>query len=67
MCVQVQPPRAWLSEALSALQSKFEGMGPQAMSNIMWACVQLGVLPDRAWLTAYFRSSLQVGVGFENT
>jgi hypothetical protein len=32
------------------------------MSNIMWAWVKLGVLPDRAWLTSFFSTSLQVCV-----
>lgn len=57
---QVQPSRAWLSAATSALRSKFDQMGPQSMSNIMWAWVKLGVLPDRAWLTSFFTTSLQV-------
>jgi len=56
----VQPPQAWLAAAMSTLQSKFDQMGPQAMSNIMWAFVKLRVLPDRAWLTAFFSTSLQV-------
>lgn len=44
------------------MRSKFDQMGPQALSNVMWAFVKLGVLPDRAWLTAYFNTSLQVRV-----
>jgi hypothetical protein len=32
------------------------------MSNLLWAFVKLGVLPDRAWLTAFFSTSLQVGL-----
>jgi hypothetical protein len=36
-------------------------MGPQSLSNILWAFAKLGVLPERSWLNAFFAASLQVG------
>jgi hypothetical protein len=35
-------------------------MGPQSLSNILWAFAKLGVLPERSWLNAFFATSLQV-------
>ena len=58
--LQVQPPRAWLSTALAVLREKLGDLGPQGLSNVMWALCKMSVVPDRAWLADYFRTSLQV-------
>jgi hypothetical protein len=46
-CCQVRPNRSWMDAVMAALRSKFDSMGPQALSNVMWALSLLGCLPDR--------------------
>lgn len=43
---------------MSAMRSKFDQMGPQALSNILWALAKMGCLPDRSWLNSYFNTTM---------
>jgi hypothetical protein len=36
-----------MDATMAALRHKFDAMGPQALSNVMWALSLMGCLPDR--------------------
>lgn len=57
---QVQLRRSWTDAVLAAVRSRFSQMGPQALSNILWALAKMNCLPDRPWLNSYFSTTLEL-------
>lgn len=51
-----------MATLLAVTHSKFDQLGPQAVSNLLWSLCKLGVVPDRTWLTQFYKASQQVKV-----
>ena len=45
--------------ALAALQPLLVSAGPQELANCLWSVVQLGLVPSRDWMGAWFHASLE--------
>jgi hypothetical protein len=45
--------------ALAALQPLFASAGPQELANCLWSVVQLGLVPPKDWMGAWFHASLE--------